>query len=136
MSEPPRSPQRFTRVPRPRGDTSRGAFSRAKFRDSLAAISTLHHHAVTGGRAAFTLDSPPYAAGSMVIIRMAALFETDEFADFVDATPELARRGIITMRNIAAHVGYRAMDDSVFWETLTTLIPPLLDEWNLSVQEP
>ena len=76
-----------------------------------------------------SLATLPYASGSMVIIRMAALFETDEFSAYLGSTPEAARRGIATMRNIASHGGYRSMDDDVFWATLTRQVPPLLAEW-------
>lgn len=127
--EPSHTPKRFTRVARPREGAIPADYSRVKFRDSLDAITTLLHHASIGGRDSFVRDSPAYASGSMVVIRIAALFETAEFSAYLDATPEEARGGIVTMRNIASHAGYRPMDDDVFWSTLTTLIPSLLAEW-------
>lgn len=127
--EPSPAPRRFTRVARPSEGAIPEDYSRVKFRDSLEAITTLLHHARIGGRDSFVRDSPAYASGSMVVIRIAALFETAEFSAYLGTTPEEARRGIVTMRNIASHAGYRAMDDDVFWSTLTTLVPSLLDEW-------
>jgi len=37
------------------------------------------------------------------------------------------RRAIRTTRNIAAHAGYRSMDDSLFWVAITRRVPEILD---------
>ena len=42
-------------------------------------------------------------------------------------TSEDERRAIRTTRNIAAHAGYRSMDDSLFWMAITRRVPEILD---------
>jgi len=133
MTEPDSHAPRFTRVPRASDDAAPLVHARIKLTDSLDAITTLLHHAVDGGRGAFQRDSPAYACGSMVIIRIAALFETDEFDEFLGATPETVRRAIATTRHIASHSGYRSMNDDVFWSTLTEHLPPYLATWRAAV---
>jgi hypothetical protein len=118
----------FTRVPRtPR--TPSNDVDRRNFVESLDGIETLLHHAVEGGRRAFARDSPAYASGAMVIIRTAALFEVSKFATFLGDVPDEVVRGITTTRNIAAHSGYRAMNDDLLWDTLTEKVPPLIESW-------
>lgn len=65
----------------------------------------------------------------MAVIRTGALFDTDEFRDYLIDVPDDVVRGIKTTRNIASHAGYRSMDDDVFWETITTHLPPRLKTW-------
>lgn len=69
----------------------------------------------------------------MVIIRIAALFETDAFDQFLGATPQTVRRAITTTRNIASHSGYRSMNDDLLWSTLTEHLPPYLASWRSAV---
>lgn len=121
--------RRFTRLPRAGADATEAEITRVKFRDSLDAIETLLGHAVMGGREAFSRDSPAYASGSMVVIRIAALFETGEFQTYLDGVPEAVVGAIKTTRNIASHSGYRSMNDDVFWTTLTVDLPPYLSAW-------
>lgn len=125
---------RFTRVPRAAADASPTEIARGKFTDSLDAIGAFLGHAVEGGRGAFSRNSPAYASGSMAIIRAAALFEADEFAGFLGDMPEEVVRGIITTRNIVSHSGYRAMNDEVFWDTLTIHLPPYLEAWRAAAR--
>ena len=63
----------------------------------------------------------------MVIIRLAALLERPEFLPYLVAISEDERRAIRTTRNIAAHAGYRSMDDSLFWMAITRRVPEILD---------
>ncbi len=123
----PRS--RFTRVPRAAPAAAPAEIARVNFTDSLDAIETFLDHAVRGGRVAFGRNSPAYASGSMAIIRTAALFETDEFTEYLRDVPEQVVHGITTTRNIVSHAGYRAMNDDVFWDTLTIHLPPYLAAW-------
>lgn len=123
----PEGPRQFSRAPRT--DASPSDTARANFAESLDAIETFLEHATTGGREAFTRNSPAYASGSMVIIRSAALFEVEEFAPFLSGVPSDVANAIRTMRNIASHGGYRAMDDTLFWATLTIDLPPHLARW-------
>lgn len=121
--------RRFTRVPRSATDPSNAEIARANFNDSLEAIQSFLDHAVKGGRGAFARNSAAYASGSMAIIRTAALFEADEFKEYLGDVPEVVVRGITTTRNIASHSGYRSMNDDVFWDTLTIHLPPYLAAW-------
>lgn len=133
MADPEEKASRFTRIPRAPRDASPAEHSRVKLTDSLDAITKLLCHAVEGGRDAFQRDSPAYACGSLAMIRIAALFETDEFHDFLGETPEPVRRAIVTIRNIASHSGYRSMNDDVFWSTLTDHLPAYLTMWRSAV---
>lgn len=123
------APRRFTRIPRAAEHPSAAKISRDKFADSLDAIEAFLHHATIGGRDAFASNSPAYASGSMAIIRTAALFEIDEFEPFLRDVPDEVARGIVATRNIASHSGYRSMNDDLFWETLTTHLPPYVASW-------
>ncbi|MEZ3157472.1 hypothetical protein AB1K56_11140 [Microbacterium sp. BWR-S6Y] len=123
----PEIPRRFSRLPR--ADAPSADTARAKFAESLDAIEAFLEHATTSGREAFVRNSPAYASGSMVIIRCAALFEVEEFAPFLNDVPHEVSNALRTMRNIASHGGYRAMNDTLFWATLTTDLPPYLTAW-------
>ncbi len=123
----PEIPRRFSRLPRT--DAPSVDSARAKFAESLDAIEAFLEYATTGGREAFVRNSPAYASGSMVIIRCAALFEVEEFAPFLIDVPDDVSNAIRTMRSIASHGGYRAMNDALFWATLTTDLPPYLNAW-------
>ena len=100
-----------------------------RFLDSLEAIDGFLKHAIDGGRERFSRTSPAYAAGCMVLIRTAALFETEEFAAYLSEVPPQVVAGIKVTRNIASHSGYRSMNDDVFWTTLTVHLPPYLAAW-------
>ena len=63
----------------------------------------------------------------MVIIRLAALLERADFMPYLVTISEDERRAIRTTRNIAAHAGYRSMDDSLFWAAITRSVPEILD---------
>lgn len=133
MAEHEEKAPRFTRIPRAPLDATPEEHSRVKLTDSLDAITKLLGHAVEGGRDAFQRDSPAYACGSLVVIRIAALFETDEFDEFLGETPAPVRRAIVTIRNIASHSGYRSMNDDAFWSTLTDDLPAYLTAWRAAV---
>ncbi|BFM24406.1 antitoxin [Microbacterium sp. che218] len=125
-SEPPEA-ARFTRAPRAEHSATTNA--RANFLESVDAIEAFLGHAVSGGREAFRRTSASYASGSMAIIRAAALFETDEFAPFVSDTPIEVVTALRTMRDIASRTGSRAMNDDLFWVTLTAELPPHIADW-------
>ncbi|BDZ65648.1 ribonuclease HepT family protein [Agromyces mangrovi Wang et al. 2018] len=128
--------RRFVRRPRTGEDASALEAARARFSESLDAIETFLRHATAGGRAAFEHNSPAYASGSMAIIRTAALFEEDEFRPFLSEVPTEVERGIATTRNIVSHSGYRAMNDDVFWATLTMHLPPFIAAWRAASRTP
>jgi len=126
--------RRFARRPRAADDAAAREVARARFAESLDAIETFLGHAVEGGRGGFARNSPAYASGSMAIIRTAALFEDDEFRPYLGAVPMEVERGIATTRNIVSHSGYRAMNDDVFWATLTVHLPPFIAEWRAAAR--
>jgi len=130
----PQPAKRFTRAPRTERPLTDHA--RANFLESVDAIAAFLSHAVGSGRGAFLRTSPSYASGSMAIIRTAALFETDDFAPFVTDTPAEVVAALRTMRNIASHAGYRAMNDERLWVTLTTELPPYIADWRRAGEKP
>ena len=63
----------------------------------------------------------------MVIIRLAALLERREFEPHMEAVTRQERLAIHTTHNIAAHTGYRSMNDDLFWLAVTQWVPAILD---------
>ncbi len=124
---------RFRRAPR--AEQPPAPHAQANFLESVDAIESFLGHAISGGRSAFRRTSPSYASGLMAIIRAAALFETDEFAPFVADTPAEVVTALRTMRNIASHAGYRAMNDDLFWVTLTVELPPHIASWRRAAED-
>lgn len=118
---------RFTRAPR--AESSAKDVAQENFLDSLDAIDAFTRHATSGGRGDLRHNSPAYASGSMAVIRAAALFEVDGFADFLAGTPDDVVRALRTMRNLASHSGYRSMNDEFLWVTLTSELPPYVAQW-------
>ncbi len=100
--------------------------ARQNFLDAVEEITHALALATPPGAGGITRRSHEYYAANMAIIRTAALFEEDSFVPFLRSVPTSQRRAIATMRNIAAHAGYRQMDDTVLWETLTSDLPRLL----------
>lgn len=127
MKDPEPPTRRFVRAPR--AASAARDVAQENFLDSLDAIDMFILHATSGGRGDLTRNSPAYASGSMAVIRAAALFEVDGFADFLAGTPDEVVRALRTMRNIASHSGYRAMDDEFLWVSLTVELPPHVARW-------
>lgn len=98
----------------------------------LQGIRTLLRHANETGRIAFSRYTPSYAAAAMAVIRLQSLLEDPRFAVLhTELTPAEAR-GVRVTRNIAAHAGYRDMNDEEFWNTTAERMPTLVDrliEW-------
>ncbi|MDQ1137820.1 hypothetical protein QE410_002619 [Microbacterium sp. SORGH_AS 1204] len=132
MTGPEPAAARFTRAPR--AENSSKDVARENFLDSLDAIDAFVLHATSGGRSDLCRNSPAYASGSMAVIRAAALFEVDDFADFLTGTPDEVVRALRTMRNIASHSGYRAMNDEFLWVSLTVELPPFVAQWRRAAQ--
>jgi len=124
---------RFTRVPR--SSISGTDVARDNLLESLDAIDAFVVHATSGGRDDLVRNSPAYASGSMAVIRAAALFEVGDFAEFLRGTPDEVVKALRTMRNIASHSGYRAMNDEFLWVSLTVELPPYLALWRRAAQE-
>lgn len=131
----PAGRNRFEPVRRAAKSSTAAEASRARFIECLDEIDAYLQIAVTDGRSGFEPRTGEYAAGTIAIVRTAALFEVDDFAAFLSATPPDAQRGIRQSRNIAGHAGYTAMDDDVLWTTLTVHLPALLTEWRSASQE-
>src|SRR5699024_454328 len=82
---------------------------------------------ITQGRAEFTEGSDSYDRATVAILRLAALFESDErFGELLRVVTLEERRGIITTRNIAAHSGCGAMNTEIFWRTVTERLPEVI----------
>ena len=129
----PRAGQRFT--PRPRLSPSRRhppsvpapPSARELFDQELDRIDARVTAIRGAGRAGFHDGAAHYDQASMVVIRLAALFEDDDHAELLSRVTDDERRGVSAMRNFAAHRGYRAMNDDWLWETVTVQVPQLLD---------
>jgi len=75
---------------------------------------------------AFSADCPEYDSACMVIIRLAAFLERDEYAPYMDALTSSEKRALRTTRNIAAHSGYQSMDDQLLWTAVTRNVPDMI----------
>lgn len=80
------------------------------------------------GRDQFRDGEPAYDIGSIAIQRLAALFEDEvRLGPLVSAVAaDEERKGIVATRNYTAHVGYTAMNDDVFWHTITVDVPAFI----------
>lgn len=126
MTEPPGG-KRFRRVEqRPDFTREPSASDRANFLDSLAEIDHALTLAAPPGSEQVARRSLEYYAACMALIRLASLFEDEAYQSFLSPATTTERRAIATMRNIAAHAGYREMDDTLLWRTLTFDVPDLV----------
>ncbi len=74
----------------------------------------------------FSADCPEYDSACMVIIRLAAFLEREEYAPYMDALTSSEKRALRTTRNIAAHSGYQSMDDQLLWTAVTRNVPNMI----------
>ncbi len=116
--------RRFT--PRQRRNAS-GSHDRENLMRELEAIRRRVQSVAATSRDAFHDGSDAYDIASMVVIRLAALFERPEFAAYLTAVTREERLAINTTRNIAAHTGYRSMNDDLFWVAVTQRVPQILE---------
>lgn len=93
----------------------------------LDGIRTLLRHAIDAGRTAFSRDSPSYAAAAIAVIRLQSLLEDRRFTALHNGLTPAEARGVRVTRNIAAHAGYRDMNDEEFWVTTSERMPDLID---------
>lgn len=63
----------------------------------------------------------------MVIIRLASLTERPEFSPWADVLTQKEIVAIRAARNIAAHAGYAAMNDDLFWSAVTVTVPEMIE---------
>ena len=103
------------------------SYERANLDAELELIRARIGIVVARGREGFHDGEEIYDVACMVIIRLAALLERPEFAPHLAAITREERLAIRTTRNIAAHAGYRSMDDDLFWLAVTRRVPEILD---------
>ncbi|SDM88330.1 hypothetical protein SAMN04487766_10859 [Actinomyces ruminicola] len=113
-------------APRPRRTAAR-SHDRENLAGELNAIRRRVQMVSGTSRDSFHDGSDAYDVASMVIIRLAALFERPEFTPYLTAVTREERLAISTTRNIAAHTGYRSMNDDLFWAAVTQRVPEILD---------
>lgn len=84
----------------------------------------------TAGRDQFGDGEPEYDIGSIAIQRLAALFEDEaRLGPLVSAVAtNEERKGIVATRKYTAHVGYVALNDDVFWQTVTVDVPAFIEK--------
>lgn len=75
----------------------------------------------------FSDGAPEYDTACMVIIRIAALLKREEHANALNVLTDEEKRAIRTTRNIAAHAGYRSMNDELLYLAVTRRIPGIID---------
>ena len=76
---------------------------------------------------AFSADCPEYDSACMVIIRLAAFLEREEYAPYMGVLTSSEKRALRTTRNIAAHSGYQSMDDQLLWTAVTRNVPDMIE---------
>ena len=98
MSEP--AP--FT--PRPRVARRHApSFDAENFLHELDVIAHRVERVAAAPAETFSADCPEYDSACMVIIRLAAFLEREEYAPYMDALTSPEKRALRTTRNIAAH---------------------------------
>lgn len=123
--EAPSEEPRFS--PRPRRTAPAG--SRHDTENTLTQLRAILHRTEIvrdAGRAAFADGQPAYDVASMVIIRLASLLERPELDMAHGPLSEDEVAAIRTTRNIAAHAGYRGMNDDLFWAAVTVRVPDIV----------
>lgn len=121
MSEP------VSFTPRPR--TARRCspnFDAENFLRELEVITHRVERVAATPAEAFSADCPEYDSACMVIIRLAAFLEREEYASYMDVLSSSEKRALRTTRNIAAHSGYQSMDDQLLWTAVTRNVPDMI----------
>ena len=99
-------------APRPRRQVT-NSHDRANLDAELELIRARIDTITARGREEFHDGQETYDVACMVIIRLAALLERPEFEPHMEAITQQERLAIRTTRNIAAHTGYRSMNDDL-----------------------
>ena len=113
----------------PEDTVAKAANLRANLEEILDDVEMNLAYATRNGKSAFTRTSAEYAYGTVAIIRLGVLTESEnqtKYAACLGALSDDELRGIRTMRNIAAHAGYAKMKDHLFWNALNTEVPTAL----------
>ncbi|MGV2820971.1 hypothetical protein ABZX73_08835 [Brevibacterium casei] len=101
-------------------------FDEENIRDELTRILHRAQVVAESPRAEFADGSTSYDVASMVIIRLASLTERAEFGPWLDVLTPAEIASIRATRNIAAHAGYAAMNDELFWNAVTLRVPEII----------
>lgn len=115
----------YVRQPRRHVGNSSG-HDEENIRGELARILQRSQSVASSPRAEFADGSVAYDVASMVMVRLASLTERSEFAPWSELLTAQELTSIRAMRNIAAYAGYAAMDDDLFWEAVTELVPEVV----------
>lgn len=86
----------------------------------------LRTHVAPSSLDRFFDGQPAYDAATVAVVRLHGVLERPEYRRFRDVLSHLEWASIRTIRNIAAHGGYRHMDDELFWVTVTTEVPDVV----------
>ena len=105
-------------APRPRRQAT-NSHDRANLDAELELIRARIDTVTARGRDDFHDGQETYDVARMVTIRLAALLERAKFEPHMEAVTQQERLAIRTTRNIAAHTGYRSMNDNLFWLAVT-----------------
>jgi len=109
------------------------SFDAENFLRELDVITHRIERVATVPAEAFSADCPEYDSACMVIIRLAALLEREEYASYMDALTSPEKRALRTTRNIAAHSGYQSMDDQLLWTAVTRNVPDMIERLRAAV---
>lgn len=121
-----REPVSFT--PRPRAARRHAPnFDTENFLRELDVITHRVERVAATPAETFSADRPEYDSACMVIIRLAAFLEREEYASYMDALSSSEKRALRTTRNIAAHSGYQSMDDQLLWTAVTRNVPDMIE---------
>lgn len=114
-------------TPRPRvAQRHAPSFDVDNFLSELDAITHRVERVAALPTEGFSTDCPEYDSACMVIIRLAAFLEREEYASYMDVLTSSERRALRTTRNIAAHSGYQSMDDRLLWMAVTRNVPDMI----------
>lgn len=118
-------PVSFT--PRPRTSRRTPSFDAENFLRELDVIAHRIDRVAATPVEAFNADCPEYDSACMVIIRLAAFLERNEYALYMDALTAAEKRALRTTRDIAAHSGYQSTDDELLWTAVTRNVPNMIE---------
>lgn len=114
-------------TPRPRTPRRTPSFDAENFLRELDVIAHRIERVAAVPVEAFNADCPEYDSACMVIIRLAAFLERDEYAPFIRVLTSAEKRALRTTRNIAAHSGYQSMDNELLWTAVTRDVPGMIE---------
>lgn len=96
-------------------------------RQELSQILRRAQSVASKPRDEFLEGTESYDVASMMMIRMASLIERPEFEPWAAVLTDDEINAIRTMRYIVAHAGYAAMNDDIFWISVTVQMPEIIE---------